>query len=93
MTEDPMAAAVVRQRRRVVAAILGHVEREIVPLLPAGSRDAAYQDLRQKVLTSTAAYQDFMLDAIRGATQGVWVSDDVLEMLADISSQLRNQET
>jgi len=89
---DPMTEAVVRQRKRVVAAVLGHVEREIVPLLPTAERDRAYQELRQKVLQSTAAYQDFVLDAMRGATQGVWVSDDVLEMLADISSQLRNQE-
>ena len=84
---DPTSEIVVRQRRRLVAAILGHAEREFYAQLTQAQRDS----FREKVLQAAAAYADVTLDLVRTQTQGVWVNEDVLEILAEINEQFLNR--
>jgi hypothetical protein len=67
-SDDIIRRLAIEQRKRLVASILGHAERELFPqLTPVQQRQ-----LRDKVLSSVNAYHDFMLDVIRvGADDGV----------------------
>jgi len=84
---DPSSDLLTRQRRRLVASILGHAEREFYPQLTERQREA----FREKVLQAAAAFGDLATDLIRVQSSGVWVNDDVLEILAEISEQSRNR--
>lgn len=73
------------QRRRMTGAILGHLEREVYPLLTAEQREAT----RQKVLDSVGVFSDFVVDCLRGASKGALINEDAVRMLDQISRGVR----
>lgn len=74
-----------RQRRRLIATILGHCEREVY-----GDLTKAQQEkLREVVLTAVGTYSDFTLDCIRSANDGWVVNEDALRLLHRISEQTK----
>lgn len=83
---DPVVAIVYEQRKRLIGAILGHAERELYPDLTEEQQRA----FRQKVLTSAGAFSDFVIDVVRGVSQGAYVNDEAMRLLADINTQVRN---
>ena len=84
---DPVVETIGNQRRRLVATILGHAEREIYPSLTQEQQLA----FRAKVLQSTSAFSDFVIDTVRASSQGgIWINEDVVELLATITAQARN---
>ena len=54
------------QRNRLVGTVLGYMEKEVYPHLPAAKR----KETREKVLASVGVYHDFVLDCLR-ASAGV----------------------
>lgn len=83
---DPVVAIISEQRKRLVGSILGHAERELYADLTEGQQRA----FRQKVLTSAGAFGDFVIDVVRGVSANHWVNDEAMQLLADISTQVRN---
>ena len=83
---DPVVAIIGEQRKRLVGAILGHAEREIYADLTEEQQRA----FRAKVLTSASVFSDFVIDVVRGISQGMYVNEDAMRMLAEINAQVRN---
>lgn len=83
---DPVVAIVGEQRKRLVGAILGHAEREFY----ADLTDEQQKAFRAKVLTSASSFSDFVIDVVRGVSQGSWVNDEAMRLLAEINTQVRN---
>lgn len=75
-----------RQRRRLIASILGYAEREFYPDLTA-EQQAGF---RAKVLGSVGVFADLMIDMLRSANEGYWINDEAMTLLADINSQIQN---
>lgn len=70
------------QRKRVVAAILGHAEREVYPHL-SRPQQAAF---RAKVLTTIDVYHDLVMDLIKvyeGRDDSV-INEEALNLLRQI---------
>jgi hypothetical protein len=86
MASDPVVAIVGEQRKRLIGAILGHAEREIYPSLTVAQQQA----FRAKVLGAIGSFSDFVIDVLRGTSQGQWVNDDAMRLLAEISAQVTN---
>jgi len=86
---DPFVAIVGEQRKRLVGAVLGHAEREFYADLTVEQQKA----FRAKVLTSASAFSDFVIDVVRGISQGMYVNEDAMRMLAEINAQVRNIAT
>lgn len=83
---DPVIAIISEQRKRLVGAILGHAERELYADLTEEQQRA----FRAKVLTSASAFGDFVIDVVRGISQGMYLNEDAMRMLAEINAQVRN---
>lgn len=83
---DPVVEIIGLQRRRLVGAILGHAEREFYPDLTEDQQKA----FRAKVLGSVGSFSDFVIDVVHGTSQGSWVNDEVIELLAEVNRQVRN---
>lgn len=86
MSDDVVTAMIARQRRRLIASILGHAERELYEDLTEEQQKA----FRKKVITSVGVFADFAMDVVRSANEGYWVNEDAMTLLADISEQVRN---
>jgi hypothetical protein len=69
------------QHKRLVATIMGHVEREVYPALSLDQR----RDLREVVLRAAGAYHDTALDCLKATA-----SDDVIhnERLYELLEQI-----
>lgn len=74
------------QRRRTVATILGHAEREVYCYLDPEEQ----KQFRRKVLDAVDSYHQLMLD-ILGATSdpNVLVEAETLELLRNVRDELR----
>lgn len=86
MSNDVVTQMIARQRRRLIASILGHAERELYDDLTQGQQEA----FRKKVITSVGVFADFAIDATRSANEGYWVNEEAMKLLADLSEQVRN---
>jgi hypothetical protein len=83
---DPVVAIIGEQRKRLVGTILGHAEREFYADLTVEQQHA----FRIKVLVAAGSFSDFLIDVVRGVSQGTWVNDEVIGLLAEINNQVRN---
>lgn len=75
------------QRKRVVASILGHAEREVYPHLTPPQRQA----FRLKVLSSIDVYHDLVMDLIKvyeGRDDSI-VNEEALILLRNIHDGLK----
>lgn len=69
----------IEQRKRVVATILGRVEREW--LQPGKITRSEYEDFRKVVLASIGNWHDFMLDVIKVSDEDMMRNDAALDLL------------
>lgn len=83
----------IEQRRRMVGALMQHIEDEVYPHLPEPEQAA----LRRKVLASVGQYHDVCLDILKAATSSdMVVNDEALRMItamhADVRRALRDRD-
>jgi len=83
---DVLTSLVGRQRKRLVATILGAAERDIRGDLSPQQWEA----LRSKVLDSAAIFGDFVLDLVRAANEGSWVNDEAMRVLYAINNGVKD---
>lgn len=78
------------QRRRAVAGLMEHFEKNVAPLLPANVRSQALRDYRVKVMSSVGQYHDFVLDCLKASVNdGSIVNDEAMRILARIENNQR----
>lgn len=71
------------QRRRVVATILGSLDRDLGPHLPDDVRAA----FRERVISAIGAYHDFTLDALRASTsEGSVVNEEAIALFSQLAA-------
>lgn len=86
MMPDPMMIKLVTERRkRLVASILGHAEREFYDRLTVPQRE----EFRRKVLTSVDEFADLVRDLLKVTGEDAVVNDHVLAMLDKIHAAVR----
>lgn len=78
---DVITELISEQRKRLVASILGHAEREIYADLTPEQRAG----LRKKVLESVGVFSDFALDCVRASTKDWTVNEEALRVLNQVS--------
>jgi hypothetical protein len=83
---DALRRLLVVQRRRLVAAVLNHAERELYPSLSGPQREA----FRTKFISAVDAYHDLMLDILGSSQEDQVVNVEAMELLRDIRAQLEN---
>jgi hypothetical protein len=81
---DVVSELITAQRKRLLASILGHAEREIYPDLTPEQQGR----FRDKVLTSVGVFSDFTLDCVRAANKDWTVNEDAMRVLHHISNQV-----
>lgn len=77
MADSYMARLIAERRKRLVASILGHAEREFWPQLRPEQREA----FRQKVLSSVDEFSDLTRDILKVVSNDVVVNEHALELL------------
>lgn len=74
------------QRNRLVASLLGYIDRNINPKLTVEEQQA----LRDKVRTSVSSYHDTTLDCLKASVNdGSMHNDYALALLSKINEQVR----
>ena len=70
------------QRNRAVGSIMGHIEREVYPLLPPEKRSA----LRAKVLSAVGVYHDASRDMLKASipSDTVIINTHALELIEQL---------
>lgn len=77
MSNDHMTRLIGERRRRLVASILGHAEREFY-----GSLNPQQQrDFRAKVLSSVDEFADLMRDVLKIVSEDAVVNSHALDLL------------
>lgn len=78
---DPLISKLLTERRkRLVASILGHAEREFYGALTPAQRG----EFRTKVLTSVDEYTDLIRDLLKVTGEDTLVNDHALVLLGKI---------
>lgn len=85
MADAQLIRLITERRKRLVASILGHAEREFYDRLTADQRAA----FRAKVLTSVDEFADLVRDLLKVTGEDVAVNDHVLAMLDKIHAAVR----
>lgn len=76
----------VEQRKRLVAMMMEHFEKQVLPLLPSVARSSARTAFRDKLMDAVGRYHDYTLDALKAAsaTSDSVVNDLYLQQIAEI---------
>lgn len=77
---DPVRELVGEQRKRLIASILQHAEREVYPSLTPEQRSA----FRTKVLESVGVYHDLVLDVIKVSNRDTVMNEEAVTLLRQI---------
>lgn len=85
MADSQMARLIGERRKRLVASILGHAEREFFPQLTPEQQ----RDFRRKVLGSIDEFADLMRDVLKIASDDVVLNQHALDLLESLHSQQR----
>lgn len=80
MADSQMARLIGERRKRLVASIMGHAEREFFEQLTPQQRS----DFRRKVLGSVDEFADLMRDVLKITGEDVMVNGHALELLEAI---------
>jgi hypothetical protein len=73
------------QRKRFIASVLGHAEREFYPKLTDDERDG----FRQKVFDAADAYTDFVRDILKVVDQDQMRNDRALKLIEAMHASQR----
>lgn len=75
----------VEQRKRLVASLMECFEKQVVPTVPAGQRNAVTKVFRDKVMSSVGQYHDTMLDCLKASvSDGMLANDEALVLLREL---------
>ncbi len=80
MADSPMVRLLMQRRKRLVASILGHAEREFFHKLNASERE----DFRDKTLDSIDEFYDLVRDLLKISSDQFVVNDEALSLLRQI---------
>lgn len=80
MADAQLIRLITERRKRLVASILGHAEREFYDRLD----HAEQQAFRAKVLASVDDFADLMRDVVKISTADVVINDHALDLLESI---------
>ena len=80
MTDNHLVRLIVERRKRLVASIMGHAEREFFDQLSPKQQ----QDFRRKTLTAIDEFADLMRDVLKITSEDVMVNGHALELLEKI---------
>lgn len=71
------------QHRRLVATVMGHIEREVYPSLPVDAR----KDLREVVVRAAGVYHDAALDCLKAVSpdESVITNERLYDLLEQIN--------
>lgn len=84
--DSQMARLIGERRKRLVASILGHAEREFfTSLTPEQQRD-----FRRKVLSSIDDFADLMRDVLKISSEDVILNQHAVDLLESLHSQQRD---
>ena len=81
MADDLARQLLGSQRRRLVARLLGSVEREF-------DVTSAPPELRTEVMDAVGVYHDFVLDLVGARDDGVLRNEHAMRMLAEIHAEV-----
>ncbi len=84
MAEDTLRRLLDVQRRRLVASIMSHAERELYPDLTPDQQKA----FRSKVLSAVGSYHDVMLDILGTRDETELINLEAIELLRDVRDRL-----
>lgn len=77
MVDNQLARLIGERRKRLVATILGHAEREFFDALTIEQQ----QDFRRKTLSAIDDFTDLMRDVLKITSEDVLVNGHALELL------------
>ena len=80
MAESQMTRLLVQRRKRLVASIMGHAEREFFDRLTPAQRE----DFRDKTLDSIDEFYDLVRDLLKISSDQFVVNDEALGLLRQI---------
>lgn len=80
MADTQMARLITERRRRLVASIMGHAEREFYDRLTTQQQ----VDFRKKTLSAIDEFADLMRDVVKITSQDTLVNGHALELLEQI---------
>jgi hypothetical protein len=63
---DELSTLLSSQHRRLVATVMGHIEREVYPMLQPAQR----RELRECVIRAAGTYHDTALDCLKAGSTG-----------------------
>lgn len=78
----------VEQRKRLIARLLGNLERSVYDRLSP----AEQQELRQEVLDAVGVYHDFILDVFKVSKEDVIRNEAALELIQQVHDGQRRLE-
>lgn len=79
---------IARQRKRVLATVLGHAERTFYDRLS----EAEQKQFREVVLNSVGVFADLAMDLVRSSDEGWVVNDDARKVLEQVNVRTRRLE-
>lgn len=82
--DEALRKLLVGQRRRLIASVLGHAERELYPDLSSEQAKA----FRAKVLAAVDSYHDLMLDILGATDPDEMVNAAAMVLLAEVRVEL-----
>jgi hypothetical protein len=82
---DPLVRLIGERRKRLVASILGHAEREFYAQLSPQQQKA----FREKTLGAVDEFADLMRDVVRVTGDDAPVNEHVIDLLEAIHRKLR----
>lgn len=85
MADGHLARLIGERRKRLVASILGHAEREFFDSLTPEQQ----REFRRKVLASIDDFSDLMRDVLKIVSEDVVVNQHALELLESLHSGQR----
>lgn len=73
------------QRRRLVASVMEHFEKTVLPRVPGPERETLHRATRDKVMQAVGQYHDFVLDCLRASIASeVVVNEEAIALLQQI---------
>lgn len=88
MAQEFMRDFAGENRSRLVAALMGHFEREVLPYLPANERSQHIKEFRRRVQAAVGQYHDFVLDLIGALPEDQVFSEDAMAMLREVHAHV-----
>lgn len=84
MANEFMRNFAIENRSRLVAALMGHFEREVLPIFPANERSQRLKAYRTRVQAHVGQYHDFVLDLISAVPDDGAFNEDAMVMLREV---------